>query len=98
MKNILVLTLLFCSCLLSAQSYIQPENNEAFMQEDLAEVWIELDDTDLSTLLGDSLYTDHYFQATFSYVSSSYSKVMEGVGFRVRGNTSRNANKKSFKV
>ena len=68
------------------------------MQEDLAEVWIELDDTDLNTLLGDSLYTDHYFQATFSYVSSSYSKVMEGVGFRVRGNTSRNANKKSFKV
>lgn len=83
---------------LNAQSIKHPDNNKAFLQDEVAKVQITIDDNDLITLLGDSLYSDHYFPATFLYTASNYSKNIEVVGFRVRGNTSRNAQKKSFKV
>jgi spore coat protein H len=77
---------------------MQPDYNDAFLQDEVAKVKIFIDENDLNTLLGDSLYSDHHFPATFNYISDSYSKVIENIGFRVRGNTSRNADKKSFKV
>jgi len=82
----------------TGQSIVHPANNEAFLQNEVAEVHIQLHPNDLITLLGDSLYSDHHFAATFQYTSASYSDTIQNIGFRVRGNTSRNANKKGFKV
>ena len=80
------------------QGFVHPPNNEAFLQNEVAEVHITIDPNDLTTMLGDSLYSDHHFAATFQYISSVYSEIVTPVGFRVRGNTSRDADKKSFKV
>ena len=80
------------------QSISHPANNDAFLQNEVAEIHIYLDNNDLNTLLVDSLYTDHHFPATFYYYSTLHNDTIQDVGFRVRGNTSRGAYKKSFKV
>ncbi|MFK7786553.1 MAG: CotH kinase family protein [Crocinitomicaceae bacterium] len=98
MKYLALLVLIHLALLANGQVFVQPPNNEAFLQNEVAEVRIIIAPNDLTTILGDSLYSDHHFPATFYYNSPSFSDTIALVGFRVRGNTSRDANKKSFKV
>ena len=98
MKKLLLLTLILTSFGLLGQSIIHPANNDAFLQNEVAEIHISLSANDLNTLLGDSLYSDYHFPATFYYYSAAHNDTIQNVGFRVRGNTSRNAQKKAFKV
>ena len=97
-NKLLLITFLFTRTSLTGQSITHPPNNHAFLQNEIAEIYISINTTDLNTLLGDSLYSDHHFPATFYYHSSAHSDTIQNVGFRVRGNTSRGAYKKSFKV
>ena len=69
----------------NGQSIVHPGNNEAFIQNEIAEVHIQLHPNDLISLLNDSLYSDYHFPATFEYFSSNYSDTIQNVGFRVRG-------------
>ena len=99
MRNItLFLGIIIALNAVNGQSIVHPANNEAFIQNEIAEVRIQLHPNDLITLLNDSLYSDYHFPATFEYSSSNYADTIQNVGFRVRGNTSRNAHKKGFKV
>ena len=91
------LALLF-PIILMGQVCVHPENNEAFLQSEVAEVHITVSQSDLNTLLGDSLFSDYHFPGVFRYESSVFSDTIQNIGFRVRGNTSRNAKKKGFKV
>jgi hypothetical protein len=77
---------------------VHPMDNEAFLQNEVASIYIDLPNEQLQLLLGDSLYTDHEFLASFRYQSSLYLDTIQQVGFRVRGNTSRGAGKKSFSI
>ena len=77
---------------------VHPANNEGFLQDEVASIFIALPATQLDLLLGDSLYTDHEFLAQFTYQSTNFNLTLAQVGFRVRGNTSRNAGKKSFNI
>ena len=77
---------------------VHPANNEGFLQDEVATIFIALPPTELDLLLGDSLYTDHEFLAQFTYQSTNFNLTLAQVGFRVRGNTSRNAGKKSFNI
>lgn len=97
-KYLLLMAWVIPSCLVLGQSFVHPPNNEAFLQTEVAEVKITIAPNDLITLLGDSLYSDHHFPATFQYLSTVHSQIVTPVGFRVRGNTSRDADKKSFKI
>ena len=54
MRNLIYLTLL--PTLLLGQAFVHPENNEVFLQDEVAEIHITVSAADLSTLLGDSLY------------------------------------------
>ncbi len=45
-----------------------------------------------------NVYSDHEFPADFLYTDATGSSAVNNVGFRLRGNTSRTAGKKSFKV
>lgn len=47
---------------------------------------------------GDNSQSDHEFPATFSFTREGITETVENIGFRLRGNTSRKAQKKSFKV
>ena len=98
MKTLLLLLACFMSVSVFGQSIVHPLNNDAFLQNELAEIHISLSENDLNLLLGDSLYSNYHFPATFYYYSSTHNEIIENVGFRVRGNTSRDAYKKSFKI
>lgn len=97
-KYLLLLALMISTLVVNAQPVAHPVNNEVFLQDEVAEVHITIDPNDLNTLLGDSLYSDFHFPAVFSYHTTTLSDTINEVGFRVRGNTSRDAGKKSFKV
>ena len=98
MRKLLLLAVIIANFNMQGQSIIHPANNDVFLQNEVAEVHISLSANNLNTLLGDSLYSDYHFPATFYYYSSAHNDTIQNVGFRVRGNTSRSANKKSFKV
>ncbi len=98
MKKTLLFIIIINSFNLLGQSIVHPANNDAFLQNEVAEIHISISTNDLNVLLGDSLYSDYHFPATFYYYSSAHNDTIQNVGFRVRGNTSRGANKKSFKV
>ena len=98
MKKTLLFIIIIKSFNLLGQSIVHPANNDAFLQNEVAEIHISISTNDLNVLLGDSLYSDYHFPATFYYYSSAHNDTIQNVGFRVRGNTSRGANKKSFKV
>jgi spore coat protein H len=91
---------LYCLCSLytSAQT-IHPSDNLAFLQNEVATVRITLSADSLAAMLHpDNLESNHEYPATFIYQSSSFADTMLNIGFRLRGNTSRYADKKSFKV
>ncbi len=76
----------------------QPAYNEAFLQNEVATVYIDIEGDSLNLLLGDSLYASHEFMATVTYQSTNLDTTIDSVGFRARGNTSLASQKKSFKV
>jgi hypothetical protein len=77
---------------------VHPIDNEAFLQNEVASIYVDLPNDQLQLLLVDSLYTDHEFLASFRYQSSVFLDTIQQVSFRVRGNTSRDAGKKSFSI
>ncbi len=98
MNKILTLSIFLSSLFSNGQNIIHPENNDAFLDNEVADVKISIDQNYLNTLLTDSLYSDFHFPATFVYNTSLFTDTILNIGFRVRGNTSRDASKKSFKV
>ena len=48
------------------QTFVQPQPNEAFLQSEVAEVHITVSQSDINTLLGDSLFSDHHFPGYFA--------------------------------
>ena len=93
-----LLFLLFFKFAFAFGQLVHPANNDAFLQDEVAFVYIQIAPSDLNLILTDSLYADHEFPATFRYLSSTIDETVANVGFRLRGNTSRNSAKKSFKV
>jgi len=76
----------------------QPAYNAAFLQNELASVYVDIHPDSLNLLLGDSLYSGHEFMAAVSYQSAALNVTIDSIGFRARGNTSLASQKKSFKV
>lgn len=99
---ILPLLLILASFSIIENAYSQlvhPQNNQAFLQNEVATVRITIPTDSLSILLDPSnSNSDYEFTARFIYESTNGSDTVENIGFRLRGNTSRNAAKKSFKV
>ena len=94
-------TLLFFSQVAFAQtsSPLSPTYGPAFLQDEVATVEVILAQEDWDYILhpdNAQSYLEH--PATFIYTSTSGSDTVFNVGFRLRGNTSRTAGKKSFKV
>jgi spore coat protein CotH len=78
---------------------VHPVNNQAFLQNEVAIVRITIAGDSLAELLDPSNSSSNYeYNARFIYESSNGIDTIENIGFRLRGNTSRNAAKKSFKI
>lgn len=77
---------------------VHPNDNGAFLQNEVATVRITIDPSELNLILNDSAYADFEYAAKFIYECSLGIDTINNVGFRLRGNTSRDAQKKSFKI
>ena len=75
----------------------QPAFNEAFLQDEVASVSITIDPDSLLAMYN-NLGNSHEFPAAMVYTFSSGFSAYSGIGVRFRGNTSLNAQKKSFKI
>lgn len=93
-------TIFLCciSFLLSAQNQL-PEWGLAFLQNEVATIKISINPDSLAAVYQPENWNiDREFPATFRYESSQLNQTVNNIGFRLRGNTSLYAQKKSFKV
>ena len=98
MRVLYIFIFTFTFCFLKAQ-YILPENGIVFTNEEVPRIDILIDTFYLNLILHqDSLDSNTEYPATFIFSSSKALDTIHNVGFRLRGNTSRKAHKKSFKV
>ena len=101
--NALRLSAIACAALVtslvaSAQDYVPPLG-PAFLADEVATVRLTLASEDLDFILNpDNAYSNIEWPGTFVYESSLGMDTVTNVGIRLRGNTSRTAGKKSFKV
>ena len=101
MKNyyqILFVLLAFClplNIVLASDVDFNPVYNDSTV----AKVYIEIDADSLALIFHpDSVESDHEYPALFTFENHLIRETVENVGFRLRGNTSRFSQKKSFKV
>ena len=99
MRNLAVACAAFVTVTLaSAQDYV-PDLGPAFLADEVATVRLTLAAEDLDFILNpDNAYSNVEWPGTFVYESSLGIDTVSNVGIRLRGNTSRTAGKKSFKV
>lgn len=74
-----------------------PAFGAAFPQDQVATMKIIMNPDDFQEMM-DNQEDDYYYTGTFIYISSELNDTIENVGIRLRGNTSLNAAKKSFRV
>ncbi|MBN8704299.1 MAG: CotH kinase family protein [Bacteroidetes bacterium] len=73
--------------------------NPVFLDTSIAVIELSLHPDSLSLILSaDSAHSDHEYPARFIFRNSMVLDTVENVGLRLRGNTSRNSEKKSFKI
>jgi len=73
------------------------QNNTLFDDSRVSSVYIDISVDSLAVIMTDVL-SDHYFKAQFIFDDGQGNDTLQDVGFRLRGNTSRYAQKKSFKI
>ena len=59
----------------------QPANNLAFLQDEVASVYISIEQDSLDLLLGDSLYSGHEFMAVMTYEHSGGIIIYDSIVF-----------------
>ncbi|MBI9066799.1 MAG: CotH kinase family protein [Salinivirgaceae bacterium] len=98
MKKLLLFILLACNVLieLKAQPWF-PEDKQIFRKDVIPRVDISIHPDSLNWIY-ENVDSYHEFKVDFIYTVDGDSDTVLNVGFRLRGNTSRYAAKKSFKV
>ncbi len=84
----------FFTLFLFTRSYSQ---TTLFDDSRVSSVYVEISPDSLAVIMTDVL-SDHYFQAMFIYDYGTGRDTLQNIGFRLRGNTSRLSQKKSFKI
>jgi len=74
-----------------------PENGEVYINDIVPRVDIFIDPDSLD-LMYEDVESFHEFPAVFIFNNGNVQDTVENIGFRLRGNTSRYSQKKSFKV
>ncbi|MEN8137332.1 MAG: CotH kinase family protein [Bacteroidota bacterium] len=99
MKTLLINFLLFTSSLLFAQDY-NPVFGEEYVQDYLPSIEVTMDQADYDWMVHpDNIWSDEYQHATVVYKGSNGVEISYlDLGIRLRGNTSRAKQKKSFKL
>ncbi|MEM1216067.1 MAG: CotH kinase family protein [Bacteroidota bacterium] len=96
--------LLYTCCLLLWTIFLNAQNlfpgrGMAFQDEEVPRVDILISEADINTILAEgNEFSNVEYPATFIMTDSEEADTVTNVGFRLRGNTSRTSDKKSFKV
>jgi len=93
--------ILLCSFSVTITALLFGQSGSKWIFDDsvLPEVRISIDEAYLDEILDPANKdSDHEFLASFSFTKNEETEVVDSVGFRLRGNTSRASKKKSFKV
>jgi len=79
---------------------LNPEYSEEFIQDFLPSIYVTMEEDDYSWMVHpDKIWSDDYQHTTVIYKGSKNTEVNYlDLGIRLRGNTSRNKKKKSFKL
>ncbi len=97
MKNLGLLLLFLFS--ISHIGFTQSSNDWVFDDSVLPEVHVIIEPDSLAEILEfDNRYSNYEYPATFIFVKGEKRDTLEHIGFRLRGNTSRDSQKRSFKV
>ncbi len=95
-------TAVLLSVAVSAAAFGQwstPDSGPIFTQDEIPRIHILINPDSLNTLyLEENWYSDYEYSATMVFESSTQMDTLEMVGLRFRGNTSRDKQKKSFKI
>jgi hypothetical protein len=76
-----------------------PEWGPVFVQDEISRIEVIIDPDSLAFILNpDSVWSNHEYPATVIFSNSLVQDTLQLSGFRLRGNTSRLAEKKSFKI
>jgi spore coat protein H len=95
-KSVISLFLVFSVSLVLSQSFF-PEVNTIYSDKTVPRIDIIIDPANLEQIYA-NVEIDLEFPATFIYTSGTIIDTLYNVGFRLRGNTSRYSEKKSFKI
>lgn len=99
MHKLIISISILLSTNLSLFGQVYPQIGPVFLQNEVATIKIQIHPDSLSWILQQENWSsNHEFPATFIYQSSILTDTVYDIGFRLRGNTSRSAAKKSFKV
>ena len=98
MRSLIIILFVLYGQLINA-SNVFPEPGRVYNDNEIPRVEISINPEHLSNLLDPSnVFLDDLYPAQFKWIDSQGIEVMDSVGFRLRGNTSRLSAKKSFKV
>ncbi len=95
-KKSLVLLFCFISVWVTAQNPF-PKLAPVFQDDIVPKVYIQIASDSLNQLF-ENIFSNHHYPATFIFDNGEERDTVENIGFRLRGNTSRGAQKKSFKI
>lgn len=95
-RAILLLFLCFLFCQLKSQPHYPPLSN-LYNQQLVPRIDITMDNDSLQAMLNNT-FSEHEYPANFIFNDGTNIDTIPMVGVRLRGNTSQNAAKKSFKV
>jgi len=96
-KHIICLSVIFSSMMTAFSQPDFPPNAPVFDSAVVARIDITIDPDTLEWLY-DNVESDIEFHAIFTFNNGTINESHENIGFRLRGNTSRYSQKKSFKV
>jgi len=99
MRNLLIYFILFTSTFSTAQEY-NPNFGEEYVQDFLPSIEVTMNESAYDWMMhSDNIWSSDYQHATVIYKGSDGIEVSYlDLGIRLRGNTSRGKNKKSFKL
>ncbi|MDN4164469.1 CotH kinase family protein [Cytophagales bacterium LB-30] len=82
----------------SAQN-INPTDDAIYRSDEVAIIKITMSEEDKAFLLApENSYLEEYMESSIQMINSQMDTVVSGAGVRLRGNTSRNHDKKGFKI
>jgi hypothetical protein len=98
MKVILTI-LILCSIFILSIPQLKAQTLPVYPDNEISDVFIIIDPDSLGQIYADgNQEANHEYPATFIFANSFTQDTIANIGFRLRGNTSRHAYKKSFKV